>query len=310
MKLKKQRASDKTKKVNAPLENVVKVNFLTEESKPILNSPDAAVFDEEILTTEENTAELIEKTLNENTPQLILEVKNFSKKYKGAKNYSALNINLELRRGEILGLVGSNGAGKSTTIKCITGILPFTEGKILINGYDIQKQPTLAKKLIGYVPDDHSVYDKLSGKEYADYMGSLFGVKKEEKQKRIEYLSKLFNIESAMRRQIAGYSHGMKQKICLIGSLIHSPKLWILDEPMMGLDPQTTKDVLDSIKSYALKGNAVLFSSHNLDVVEKVCDKVAIIKDGELASFIDLNKAKKDETFSLEKIFMRINGAE
>ncbi len=260
--------------------------------------------------TDEKTAELIEKALRKSTPPLVLEVKNFSKKYKGAKNYSALNINLQLKSGEVLGLIGSNGAGKSTTIKCITGILPFKEGQILINGYDIQKQPILAKRCIGYVPDDHSVYDKLSGKEYVDYMGSLFGVKKEEKQKRIEYLSKLFNIESAMRRQIAGYSHGMKQKICLIGSLVHSPKLWILDEPMMGLDPQTMKDVLDSIKSYALKGNAVVFSSHNLDVVEKVCDKVAIIKDGELALFLDLNNAKKEKSFSLEKVFMRINGAE
>lgn len=250
-----------------------------------------------------------ERILEENSVY-VLEVKDFSKKYKGAKNYSAKNISFQVKSGEVLGLVGSNGAGKSTTIKCITGILPFTEGKIYVNGYDVQKQPVLAKRCVGYVPDDHSVYDKLSGREYADYMGSLFGVDKEIKKERIENLAATFNIKSAMRRQIAGYSHGMKQKICLIGSLVHSPKLWILDEPMMGLDPQTMKDVRHCIKDYARKGNAVVFSSHNLEVVEKVCDKVAIIKDGELVSFFDLNEAKKDSSFSLEQKFMQINGAD
>lgn len=250
-----------------------------------------------------------ERILEEN-PVYVLEVKDFSKKYKDAKSYSAKNISFQVKSGEVLGLVGSNGAGKSTTIKCITGILPFTEGKILVNGYDVQKQPVLAKRCVGYVPDDHSVYDKLSGKEYADYMGSLFGVDKEIKKERIEYLAATFNIKSAMRRQIAGYSHGMKQKICLIGSLIHNPKLWILDEPMMGLDPQTMKEVCHYVKDYACKGNAVVFSSHNLEVVEKLCDKVAIIKDGELVSFFDLNEAKKDESFSLEQKFMQINGAD
>lgn len=240
--------------------------------------------------------------------QYVLEIKHFSKKYAGAKNYSASDISLALEAGKVLGLVGSNGAGKSTTIKSVTGILPFTEGEIFVNGYDVKKQPIEAKSSIGYVPDDHSVYDVLTGREYADYMGSLFGVPKARKKDRIEYLAKFFNIEFALDKQIAGYSHGMKQKICLIGSLVHSPKLWILDEPMMGLDPQTMNDVKNCIRSYANSGNAVVFSSHNLDVVEKVCDMVAIIKGGKLVEFFDLKQALTDPSFSLEHLFMQING--
>lgn len=252
--------------------------------------------------TEEKTAGSKEKT------QYVLEIKHFSKKYAGAKNYSASDISLALEAGKVLGLVGSNGAGKSTTIKSVTGILPFTEGEIYVNGYDVKKQPIEAKSSIGYVPDDHSVYDVLTGREYADYMGSLFGVPKAQKKDRIEYLAKLFNIEFALDKQIAGYSHGMKQKICLIGSLVHSPKLWILDEPMMGLDPQTMNDVRNCIRNYANSGNAVVFSSHNLDVVEKVCDMVAIIKGGKLVEFFDLKQALADPSFSLERMFMQING--
>lgn len=239
----------------------------------------------------------------------VLKVSHFSKKYSGATNYSAYDINITLEPGKVLGLVGSNGAGKSTTIKSITGILPFSEGEILVNGFDIKKDPVNAKSCIGYVPDDHSVYEVLTGREYADYMGSLWGVPKNIKKLRIEYYAKLFNIEYAMDKQIAGYSHGMKQKICLIGSLVHGPKLWILDEPMMGLDPQTMHDVLNCIRGYANSGNAVVFSSHNLDVVSKICDLVAIIKDGHLVRWIDLNEASKDPSFNLERLFMQINEA-
>lgn len=240
----------------------------------------------------------------------MLNIEHFSKIYKGADKYSAYNISLNVEAGEVLGLVGSNGAGKSTTIKCITGILPFDEGTITVNGYDVKKDPIKAKQLIGYVPDDHSVYDKLTGREYADYMGSLFGVNKDKKRERIEYLAELLHIKDALDRQISGYSHGMKQKICLIGSLIHEPKLWILDEPMMGLDPQTINEVRNCIRDYAQKGNAVLFSSHNFDTVEKVCDRVAIIRDGHVAAFFNLKKAMEDPTFSLEQYFMRLNGVE
>ena len=208
--------------------------------------------------------------------------------YKGAKDYSAKNISFTVKDGEVCGLVGSNGAGKSTLIKSIVGIQPFQEGSICIDGFDISKQPQDAKRRIGYVPDDHTVYDKLTGREYVDYIGSIYGASKEMKQDVLENLAAYFNIDFALDTQIANYSHGMKQKICLLGSLVHSPSLWVLDEPMVGLDPQTMEKLIELIRNYANKGNTVLFSSHNLDVVQKVCDTVAFIRHGELISFLDL----------------------
>lgn len=239
----------------------------------------------------------------------MLEVNNFSKKYKGAKKYSVRNISFVVEDGTVMGLVGCNGAGKSTTIKSIVGILPFDSGKIIVNGYDIAKESASAKMTIGYVPDDHSVYEKLTGREYVNYMGSLYGVDRELKSKRLEHYAKLFSITKSLDNQIYSYSHGMKQKICLIGSLIHEPKLWVLDEPMMGLDPTTMNQVKKCIREYTLKGNSVLFSSHNLDVVEKICDNVCIINEGKLVKNVNLEEAKKDKDFDLEKIFEEITEA-
>lgn len=236
----------------------------------------------------------------------MLEVIDFSKQYRGAKVYSAKNISFKVGDGEVVGLVGGNGAGKSTTIKSIVGILPINEGQIVVNGFDVAKDAAKAKQIMGYVPDDHSVYEKLTGREYVDYMGSLFGVSREDKKNRLEYYSSIFEIGHALDNQISSYSHGMKQKICLIGSLIHQPKLWVLDEPMMGLDPTTMNEVKKCIRDYANKGNSVLFSSHNLDIVEKVCDAVGIINKGHLAAFINLKEAQKDPKFDLEKTFMNI----
>ncbi len=238
----------------------------------------------------------------------MLQVKNLTKKYTGADKHSAHDISFYVNDGEVLGLVGSNGAGKSTTIKSITGILPFDEGEIIVNGFDVKKQPVQAKQSLGYVPDDHSVYEKLTGREYVNYMGSLYGVSKADKQARLDHYAKLLEIEFALDNQIANYSHGMKQKICLIGALIHQPNLWVLDEPMLGLDPQTMKELQNLIRGYATEGHCVLFSSHNLDVVERVCDVVCIIRKGELVKTIRLDEAKKDKNFSLEKVFMEING--
>lgn len=240
----------------------------------------------------------------------MLEVINFSKKYKGANRYSAENISFKVENGRVLGLIGGNGAGKSTTIKSIVGILPFKEGKILIDGFDIIKDQTKAKQLVGYVPDDHSVYEKLTGREYVNYLGSLYGVNKEDKENRLKEYSQLFDITGSLDNQISSYSHGMKQKICLIGSLIHQPKLWILDEPMMGLDPTTMSELKDCIREYAKKGNTVIFSSHNLDVVEKICDEVGIIRKGKLVRFFNLQEAKQQPDFDLEKLFVEINKEE
>lgn len=234
----------------------------------------------------------------------MLEIKGFSKIYKGAQVYSAKNISLTVHNGEVCGLVGSNGAGKSTLIKSIVGIQPFQEGSIQVDGADIVKQPEKAKRRIGYVPDDHTVYDKLTGREYVDYMGSIYGATRAMKEDVLKNLAEYFSIGYALDMQIANYSHGMKQKICILGSLVHRPALWVLDEPMVGLDPQTMEKLVGLIRSYANKGNTVLFSSHNLDVVQKVCDTVAFIRHGELISFIDLRTVG---LFDLDYYYKQVN---
>ncbi len=234
----------------------------------------------------------------------MLEVKNFSKKYRNNPNYSAHNINFSVSTGEVVGLVGSNGAGKSTIIKSIIGVLPFTEGSITVGGFDIVKQSENAKRLIGYVPDDHSVYEKLTGREYVNYIGSLYGATKEQKEYVTNDLAEIFEISHALDSQIAGFSHGMKQKICILGALAHEPKLWILDEPMVGLDHQTMALLCNYIRKYADDGHSVLFSSHNLEVVKHTCDRVVFIKKGELAGIVDLTK---DKDFDINKYYAELN---
>ncbi len=234
----------------------------------------------------------------------MLKVKNLSKKYPANENYSASNVTFDISAGQVVGLVGSNGAGKSTIIKSIIGVLPFQEGEINVNGFDLVSQGEQAKKYIGYVPDDHSVYDKLTGREYINYMGSLYGATKEQKEYVANELAKQFNIFYALDTQIANYSHGMKQKICILGALVHKPALWVLDEPMVGLDPQTMALLVKFIKEYADDNHAVLFSSHSLETVKKACDVVIFIKKGKIAKKLDLNKNKDVD---LEKEFMKIN---
>lgn len=236
----------------------------------------------------------------------MLKVTNFYKKYKGATKYSTEDISFTVPNGKVLGLIGKNGAGKSTTIKSICGIFPFDKGSIIVNGYDISKQPVKAKQTIGYTPDDHSIYEKLGGRECLNYMGSLFNVSKADKEKYIDYYAKKFDIEYALDKQIASYSHGMKQKICLCASLLHQPKLWVLDEPMLGLDPQTKKVVMDYIREYANKGNSVLFSSHDIYTVSHICDYVAIINKGRVVDFIDMKHTKYKTAEALEKHFMQL----
>ncbi len=234
----------------------------------------------------------------------MLEVIDFSKKYRNNKNYSARHVNFTVNAGEVVGLVGSNGAGKSTIIKSIIGVLPFSEGTIKVGGFDVTKQPEQAKRLIGYVPDDHSVYEKLTGREYVNYIGSLYGATKAQKKAITGELAERFEITQALDMQIAGYSHGMRQKICILGSLTHAPKLWILDEPMVGLDHQTMNLLCEFIRGYADAEHCVLFSSHNLEVVRKNCDKVVFIRRGEVANIVDLT-AEKD--FDLDGYYMELN---
>ena len=236
----------------------------------------------------------------------MLKVKNISKKYKNAEDFSNENISLEVKKGEIFGLLGKNGAGKSTFIKSIIGALPIDEGEILICGYSLEKEPIKAKFNLGYVPDNHAVYDSLTGREYVNILGNIYGVKKQEMEQRIETLAKRFNIYHAIDNQIRSYSHGMKQKICIVGSLIHYPKLWILDEPLIGLDPQAMHEVKSFMKEYVKEGNSIIFSSHAIETVEKLCDSVAIINHGKLIETFRVEDFKNTHTESMDDYFLNI----
>jgi len=236
--------------------------------------------------------------------EYMLEIDHLSKKYPGADRYSAKDICFKVKKGEVFGFLGQNGAGKSTTIKCLTGIYPFSEGDIRIAGYSIKTQPLKAKLNIGYVPDNHSVYEKLTGREYVNCIADLYGVGLEEREQRLNEYAKAFKLEGALDRQIMGYSHGMKQKICIIAALIHEPKLWVLDEPMVGLDPQSIFEIIDRMQAHCAKGNTVFFSSHNIDLVARLCNRVAIIKDGVLREIVDLGAAGARE--ELERKFRAI----
>lgn len=236
----------------------------------------------------------------------MLTIKNLKKKYINSQIYSVDNINIELKAGEIFGFLGKNGAGKSTTIKCLTGILPFEEGTIEICGFDIKKDPIKAKMQMGYVPDNHSVIEKLTGREYVNYVADLYKVG-EERVARFKHFLELFNLEHAVDNQIKSYSHGMKQKICIIAALIHNPKLWVLDEPMMGLDPQSMSDIINYMLEHCAKGNTVFFSSHNLDMVKKLCHRAAIINNGKLVEELELLN-NPDNQERLEEIYFKATG--
>ncbi|WP_017208814.1 ABC transporter ATP-binding protein [Clostridium beijerinckii] len=237
----------------------------------------------------------------------MINISNITKSYNG--NYNAVsNLNLEIRDGEIYGLLGPNGAGKTTTIKMITGIISPTSGKIEINGIDISKEPVRAKEQFGYVPDSPDMFLRLSGMEYLNFMADVYGVSKEERLSRIREISKRFEMELALGDKIHSYSHGMRQKVVLMGVLIHKPKVWILDEPMTGLDPKSAFTLKEMMREHADGGNTVIFSTHVLEVAEKVCDKVAIINKGQLIFNGTLSNMRKEfkENESLEEMFLEM----
>lgn len=234
----------------------------------------------------------------------MLRINNFSKVYSNGK-YGAKNINLEVKSGDIFAFIGQNGAGKTTTIKSIVGINDLTEGDILINNISIKTNPLEAKKCIAYVPDNPDIYNSLTGLQYINLVADIFKVEKENRQKITNNLAEEFEIVNELNNPISTYSHGMKQKLVLISAFVHSPKLLILDEPFVGLDPKASFKVKEIMKDFAKNGGAIFFSTHILEVAEKLCNKVAIIKNGEIIANGTMAQIKKDK--SLENVFLETN---
>lgn len=243
----------------------------------------------------------------------MLELKGLTKRYDIRSVPAVLDLNLNVADGEIFGFIGPNGAGKTTTIKMITGILEPTEGQVLIDGMDLKKDPVKCKSCFGYVPDNPDIYERLTGMEYLNFMADVYQVSQSERKRRIDKYIQMFEISGAIQNQIKSYSHGMRQKLVLTGALIHSPKLWILDEPMVGLDPMAAHILKQEMRAHCGQGNTVFFSTHVLEVAEKLCDRVGIIIGGELAAVGTLAelraKAAKGGS-SLEDIFLKIVGSE
>ena len=239
----------------------------------------------------------------ENKDKLVLL--NFSKKYGSSKVYAVQNANLEVNSGEIFGFLGPNGAGKSTIIKSVVGIQPITSGRIEVCGYDMGTQPIEAKRNLGFVPDHYALYEKLTGREYINYIADLYNVPKNDRDERIESMVTRFELNHSFDNQIKTYSHGMKQKIAIMAALVHNPKIWILDEPLTGLDPNSIFQVKECMKEHVQKGNIVFFSSHIIDVVEKICDRIAIIKKGQIMCTKTVKEIEESGT-TLEKFYMDI----
>ncbi len=237
--------------------------------------------------------------------QPTLKIEHLIKQYPSSPSIAVNDLSMECNPGEIVGLLGHNGAGKSTTLKCITGVLPYSTGSIIINGYDIKQNPVKAKYTFGFVSDKHDVFVKLTGVQYLNFMADAYGVSANDRKARLASLDEIFQFGDRLYDTISDYSHGMRQKICMMGSLIHQPSLWILDEPMIGLDPITTARVSDYMKEYAKAGNCILFSSHNINSVQKLCDRVIIIQNGiKTDDFVVKDFAKEHPDVDLEQYFL------
>lgn len=233
----------------------------------------------------------------------MLEIKNLTKTYHGGKT-AVSNLSLHIQKGDIYAFIGHNGAGKTTTIKCIAGIQKFDSGEIWINGMSIREKPVQCKAMMAYIPDNPDIYEYLTGIQYLNFIADIFGVSAEEREKRIREEAADFEITEALDDLISSYSHGMRQKLVIIGALIHRPKLLILDEPFVGLDPKATLTLKNKMRKMCGEGAAIFFSTHVLEVAEKLCNKAAIIKDGRLVAGGTMEELTQGE--SLEFLFMEV----
>ena len=229
------------------------------------------------------------------------------KKVYGGDIVSVDDLSFHIHKGEIVGFVGQNGAGKTTTIKMLTGILMPTEGRVKINGFDIKKNMIQAKSSIGYIADSPDMFLRLKGIEFLNFIADVYKVSNDDRKKRVNELAERFELTDALSSPMMSYSHGMRQKLMVIAALVHNPPVWILDEPMTGLDPKSSYELKEMMREHAKKGNAVFFSTHVLEVAEKLCDKVIIIKKGNLlydGTLENLESQHLNQT--LENIFLEM----
>lgn len=240
----------------------------------------------------------------------MIEIQNLTKIYEGKTEKKAVdNISLTIEKGKIFGFLGPNGAGKSTTIKMMVGLLRQTEGNIRFDGIDTLEDPVGTKKLFSYVPDNPDIYEVMTGLDYLNFLADIRGLGKDERKEKIDEYAKLFSMQDDLGGFIKSYSHGMRQKIVLIGALIHEPEFLILDEPMVGLDPKSSYELKEVMRRRADAGKSVFFSTHVLEVAEKVCDKIAIINHGKIiasGTMDELRTLEHEEGGSLEKIFLEL----
>lgn len=232
--------------------------------------------------------------------RIMLKIENLTKNF--GEKVAVDNLSLEVKPGELCAFIGHNGAGKTTTLKCIAGILQPTAGEIIIDGVSINSDAMLCKRKLAYIPDNPDVYEFMTASEFLNFVGDIYSVPQNKRKEIIDKYAKLFEIDNVLGNTIASYSHGMKQKVVLLSALIHSPKLLILDEPFVGLDPKASHDLKLTMKDFCKDGGAIFFSTHVLDVAEKLCDTVAIIKNGKLVKHGSMAEIKGDK--SLEQLFL------
>lgn len=237
----------------------------------------------------------------------MLEIKNYSKAYAKGK-LAANNVSLTVESGDIYGFIGHNGAGKSTTIRAVVGVLDFTDGEIYIDGHSVKDEPMECKRVTAYIPDNPDLYENLTGIQYLNFIADVFGISAKEREERIKKYADLFEITDSLGDSISSYSHGMKQKVAIISALIHQPKLLVLDEPFVGLDPKATFTLKEIMHEMCANGTAVFFSTHVLDVAEKLCNKIAIIKHGRIIASGTM--AELTEGHSLEQTFLEADNEE
>ncbi len=232
----------------------------------------------------------------------MLKIEGLTKTY-GAKK-AVDDLSLHIQKGEIYGFIGHNGAGKTTTLKSCAGILRFDSGEIYIDGISVKKDPIACKRITAYIPDNPDLYDFMSGIKYLNFIADVFGVSKDAREERIARYADLFELAGDLAQPVSAYSHGMKQKLAVISALIHEPKLMIMDEPFVGLDPKASHILKELMRNICDAGGAIFFSTHVLEVAEKLCDKIAIIKDGRLIMAGDTDEVRGNS--SLESVFLEL----